>query len=208
MWQALQASLLRQRLVVFVRNASAAAVLFVGADAVAQYMENHHKNNNNRHKDGNDNTNDRAPFVLDQRRSTGAMALGVILGGAVYPTAYAQLDALLPGQSWRVILLKSAVEIVTVGILVNTASLCGRCWWWQRGGGGGGTTTHTWTTVQQHVWTEIPRVTAMDARVWFPYNVLAFGWIPIHVRPLTTVCMEAGWQTYISLRAHDCHPVV
>lgn len=173
-------------------------MLFVGADTAAQYMERqrphlqHGSRTQQQHRDDDDDDNNN--FVLDTWRSLGATGLGMVLGGGVYPTAYAQLDRLLPGRSWRVILLKSAVEILTVGIAVNTTSLLGRAAW--QG-------THTWEAVAGHVRNEIPRVTIADAHVWFPYNVLAFGRIPIHVRPLTTACMEAGWQTYISWRAHD-----
>ena len=195
MWQAVQASLVKRQ--AFVRNAGAAAVLFVGADAVAQYVEARDKHNASNDGVRNRNSNSsrqETPFALDQWRCMGATVLGVLLGGGVYPAAYAQLDRFLPGRSWRTIVIKSAVEIATVGIFVNTASLLGRASW--QG-------THTWSAVGEHVTNEIPRVTLMDARVWFPYNLLAFGLIPIQVRPLTTACMEAGWQTYISLRAHD-----
>jgi hypothetical protein len=193
----------------FIRNASAAGVLFVAADAVAQYMEarrHHHATllpqqlvQNELLGDDDIKAGLTSPgynyFVLDQWRCLGATLLGVVLGGGVYPTAYAKLDALLPGNSWRTLIVKSAVEISTVGIAVNTASLLGRASW--QG-------TRSWESLADHVSAEIPRVTFMDARVWFPYNLLAFGWIPITIRPLTTACMEAGWQTYISLRAHDC----
>jgi hypothetical protein len=133
------------------------------------------------------------PSWYDSWRGTGAAVLGVVLGGGVYPMAYAQLDRYLPGTSWRTLIVKSALEIVTVGITVNIASLYGRASW--QG-------THSWSDVRTHVTTEIPHVTLMDAKIWFPYNIVAFGCIPIHIRPITTACVEAGWQTWISLRAH------
>ena len=169
----------------FVRNATGASLLFVAADGVAQYMEQ---------RNSGKGQNSRGYEWWDPWRGTGAAILGVILGGGVYPAAYARLDHLLPGRSWRTLLIKSAVEIVTVGITVNTASLLGRATW--QG-------THSWQAVGDHVRTEIPHVTLMDAQVWFPYNMLAFGFIPIQIRPLTTACVEASWQTWISLRAHD-----
>ena len=177
----------------FWRNAGTAALLFVGADAVAQFVEQ--ESRTTKHDDTTTTTTYTAePPSLDQWRCAGAVLLGVILGGGVYPTAYQQLERVLPGRSWRTVVLKSAVEIVTVGITVNTASLVGRAAW--QG-------THGAAQVVEHVATEIPRVTLMDARVWFPYNCVAFACIPMHVRPLTTAGMEAAWQTYISLRAHD-----
>ena len=170
----------------FWRNAGTAAVLFVGADAVAQCVEA-------RPATPQDTTTG-AVASLDHWRCAGAVVLGIVLGGGVYPAAYRQLDRWLPGRSWRTVVVKSAVEIATVGMAVNTASLVGRALW--QG-------THTQQQVAHHVVTEIPRVTVMDAHVWFPYNVVAFGFIPLHMRPLTTAGMEAAWQTYISLRAHD-----
>lgn len=189
------------------QTAGTAALLFVGADVMAQYLETTaEKDDTHTSQQHQLQPPQQTPTVTttvrnrsasfswyDPWRGTGAAVLGVVLGGGVYPAAYAQLDRLLPGNSWRTLLLKSAIEIVTVGISVNTASLLGRASW--QG-------THTWSDVSAHVTTEIPRVTLMDAQIWFPYNVVAFGWIPIHVRPLTTACVEAGWQTWISLRAH------
>ena len=198
-WQSVRRSLPTRH--DFLRNGGAAAVLFVGADGVAQYMEALDSSRQQAVKDsttivGGATTNKETMcgFEVDQWRCLGAVLLGFVLGGGVYPTAYAQLDRLFPGRSWRTIVVKSAVEIATVGIAVNTTSLLGRASW--QG-------THGWKAVGAHVAAEIPRVTVMDARVWFPYNCIAFGLIPIHIRPLTTACMEAGWQTYISLRAHD-----
>ena len=171
------------------QNASGAAVLFLAADGVAQCMEA-------RAGSGNDAraTSSSSSPQWDPWRCTGAGLLGMVLGGGVYPAAYAQLDRLLPGRSWRTLVLKSVVEILTVGVAVNTASLLGRASW--QG-------THTWEAVRAHVQAEIPYVTLMDAQVWFPYNLLAFGAVPIQIRPLTTAFVEAGWQTWISLRAHD-----
>lgn len=213
-WQQTIRRTLRQR-EHFIRNAGAATILFVGADAVAQVVEikNNAKDKNAESKTcsssaqaqskGSDQDGALSPGMnsirrhlaqLDHWRCMGAALLGIILGGGVYPTAYAQLDRFLPGKSWRTVILKSALEIATVGIAVNMASLLGRASW--QG-------THSWQAVATHCWHEIPRVTFVDAHVWFPYNLAAFGLIPIQIRPLTTACMEAGWQTYISLRAHD-----
>ena len=178
----------------FLRNGGTAAVLFVGADAIAQYVEQRGHASADGDNHNHNPTTTTPPLVLDTWRCLGATGLGIVLGGGVYPTAYAQLDRFFPGRSWRTVVLKSAVEVATVGLAVNTASLLGRAAWQGH---------HAWETVTGHVACEIPRVTLMDAQVWFPYNVLAFGWIPTPIRPLTTACMEAGWQTYISLRAHD-----
>ena len=54
-----------------------------------------------------------------------------------------------------------------------------------------------------HVWNEMFEVTVNDARVWLPYNLVAFSVIPSYLRPITTAMMESGWQTYISLKSND-----
>ena len=59
--------------------------------------------------------------------------------------------------------------------------------------------------VVSHVKDEMPKITMNDFRVWFPYNLVAFGMIPISIRPVTTSLMECVWQTYISLRSNDYH---
>ena len=46
-------------------------------------------------------------------------------------------------------------------------------------------------------------VTLNDARVWLPYNIIAFTFVPAYLRPTSTEFMEASWQTYISLRSHN-----
>lgn len=67
----------------------------------------------------------------------------------------------------------------------------------------GSSTTTRMKQVIQHVANELPTVTQNDFLVWLPYNVVAFSCIPAVIRPTTTAIMEASWQTYISLRAHD-----
>lgn len=55
----------------------------------------------------------------------------------------------------------------------------------------------------RHVAREMPHVMLNDARVWLPYNMLVFSFVPPYIRPTATSFMEASWQTYISLRSHD-----
>ena len=116
-------------------------------------------------------------------------------GGWVYPAAYARLDALWKGTHFAAVLQKSVVEIATVGIFVNSVSMTSR-------GLLVGRSPHE---VAGHVVQEMPEVTINDARVWLPYNMIAFGIIPVAVRPTTTLLMEAGWQTYISLMSNNYH---
>ena len=121
--------------------------------------------------------------------------LSIGTGGWVYPTAYARLDALWKGTHFTAVLQKSVVEIATVGIFVNSVSMTSR----------GLLVGRDVKEVASHVVEEMPVVTLNDARVWLPYNMIAFSVIPVAIRPTTTLLMEAGWQTYISLMSNNYH---
>jgi hypothetical protein len=124
-------------------------------------------------------------------RCLSASLLGIFYGGYAYPYAYAQLDKVFKGVRWDAVLKKSVTEMFTVGIFVNSTSMLAR----------GYLTRHE--DVAHHVLQEMPRVTYNDFRIFMPYNFVAFGFIPIWIRPSTTALMEAGWQTYVSLRSND-----
>ena len=131
--------------------------------------------------------------TLDSRRLLSAGAIGVLFGGFVYPLAYAKLDALWKGVTIVTTLKKSILEIATVGIFVNSISISTR----------GLLVGKDTEKVVEHTLQEMPSVTVNDARVWLPYNIVAFSVIPIYIRPATTSLMEACWQTYISLCSHN-----
>ena len=131
--------------------------------------------------------------TLDSRRLLSAGAIGVFFGGFVYPFAYAKLDALWKGVTIITTLKKSLLEIATVGIFVNSISISTR----------GLLVGKDTDMVVEHTMQEMPGVTINDARVWLPYNIVAFSVIPIYIRPATTSLMEACWQTYISLCSHN-----
>mmetsp|Transcript_3489 Transcript_3489/g.7571 ORF Transcript_3489/g.7571 Transcript_3489/m.7571 type:complete len:237 (+) Transcript_3489:275-985(+) len=130
---------------------------------------------------------------FDYRRLLAAGAVGFFVGGFVYPRAYAKLDAIWHGSLFTTVLKKSIVEIATVGIFVNSLSMTSRGLLVGRDADG----------VAEHVVREMPEVTLNDARVWLPYNMVAFSVIPIALRPATTAMMESCWQAYISLRSND-----
>jgi len=131
---------------------------------------------------------------IDWWRVASAACIGSFFGGMVYPAAYSRLDAIWVGTRWRVVLTKSIAEIATVGILVNTVSLTTRGF--ARG-------DQNISQVIAHVSSQLGTVTQNDFLVWLPYNMMAFSIIPAVLRPTTTAAMEASWQTYISLCAHD-----
>lgn len=130
---------------------------------------------------------------LDIRRVYAAGILGAGFGGFVYPFCYAKLDSIFQGAAFSVILKKSIVEICTVGVFVNSVSMASR----------GLAQGRKVKDVSSHVVSELPQVMMNDCRVWLPYNLISFTFIPIAMRPASTMLMEAAWQTYISLRSHD-----
>lgn len=129
---------------------------------------------------------------FDSQRMISAGIIGAFLGGIVYPFAYTRLDKLWIGKDFVSVAKKSIVEIVTVGIFVNSVSIGAR----------GVMVGHDTKKVISHVKEEMPGVTLNDARIWGPYNMIAFGFIPSFIRPATTCFMEAMWQTYISIRSN------
>lgn len=130
---------------------------------------------------------------FDMTRCLSAGAVGAFLAGYVYPFAYKRLDLIWAGKDIVSIAKKSFVEVFTVGIFANSLSMAAR----------GLLTGKNPIDVCSHVMDEMREVTLNDLRVWFPYNCVAFSFIPITVRPATTSLMEAMWQTYISLRSND-----
>jgi Mpv17 / PMP22 family len=142
---------------------------------------------------------DQAPIFMeiDYWRLLGAGLLGSVYTCFIYPSTYHILDQIWPGTTWGAVIGKSSVEILTVGVMANSVSMFTRGYWQHR------CQVDDIPKIVQHVSKEIPVVTYMDARVWFPYNLLAFGWIPVAIRPLTTSALDSFWQTYISSRAHD-----
>ena len=102
-------------------------------------------------------------------------------------------DALWKAVTIITTLKKSLLEIATVGIFVNSISISTR----------GLLVGKDKEQVMEHTMQEMPGVTINDARVWLPYNIVAFSVIPIYIRPATTSLMEACWQTYISLCSHN-----
>jgi hypothetical protein len=187
----------------FALNSTIGCVLFAGSDAVAQQIERKpngflqpmSKEGVDVEERGMSNKAFTRDKDVDYQRFISAGLIGALVSGFVYPYAYARLDVILPGVTVRCILTKSLVEIATVGLFVNSVSMGFR----------GLLTGQQGTDVASHVAREMPTVTFNDFRVWFPYNIMAFSLIPVHIRPATTSFMEAGWQTYISLCSHGYH---
>jgi hypothetical protein len=183
---------LTKRPVVF--NSLTGSTLCASSDVSAQYYETTISTRTHPSPDDNQEASS-IGSTIHVRRVLSAGLIGAFFGGCVYPVAYARLDALFPGKRWTVILQKSIVEIATVGIFVNSVSMMSR----------GLLIGREPQQVAHHVCQEMPIVTWNDARVWLPYNCIAFSMIPIAIRPTTTLCMEAGWQAYISLMSHNYH---
>ena len=167
--------------------------LCLSSDLVAQYLEN---DSNYRRSESTTNSTssiDTTTITFRIRRAVSAGAIGAFFGGLVYPAAYARIDAMWKGTHVAAVVQKSVFEIATVGIFVNSVSMTSR----------GLLVGRTAGDVKTHLIEEMPTVTFNDAKVWLPYNFLAFMWIPAPIRPTTTLLMEAGWQTYISLMSNN-----
>ena len=176
-------------------NAITGASLVAGSDFLAQRLEKRlHLEKG--WQAANAGCNDADMQWCDIPRLLSSCLIGASFGGFVYPFAYARLDMLFPGNKLLSVIQKSVVEIMTVGLFVNSVSIGTR----------GLLAGRTAEDVARHVAHEMPRVTFNDARAWGPYNLVAFAFIPSYIRPTTTALMEATWQTYISLRSHDYMP--
>lgn len=157
-------------------NSLTGGSLCLASDAIAQRMEQRDFDSH---------------FSASRMLSAGL--IGSFFGGVVYPRAYARLDAIWQGKDFASLFKKSVVEILTVGVFVNSVSISSR----------GFFAGKKPNTVLHHVAREMPHVMFNDVRVWLPYNMIVFSFVPAYIRPTVTAFMEASWQTYISLRAHD-----
>lgn len=185
-----------------VANSITGLVLFSLSDALAQEFENQYESQKPNEVSQKREVEQSPRSLLDnfdRTRFVTAAGMGVLLTGFVYPLAYSKLDKIIVGTHWKAVLKKSVLEIFTVGIVVNSLSMFGRGYFTGR---------HTAVECVSHVREELPTVTVNDAKIWIPYNFIAFGYIPLSVRPATTSFMEALWQTYISLRSNNYQPEV
>ena len=187
------ANTIRKRPMLF--NGLTGGFLCASSDAVAQQLEQTDRTDLSNSTSTSATNLHHSTTTFDVRRFASAGLIGVFFGAGVYPAAYAKLDAVwCSSKGFRTILKKSIVEIATVGIFVNSVSLTSR---------GLCKGDKSLNQVLDHVVEELPTVTRNDFFVWLPYNLMAFSVIPAVIRPTTTLMMEASWQTYISLRAHD-----
>ena len=117
---------------------------------------------------------------LDRPRCVRAAAIGTFFAAIVYPPVYRQLDVVWPGTGVRAVVSKSLSECALLGMFGNATSI------WLRG------------AEPREV---MPGVLLNELRVWLPYNLLAFKFVPVHVRPTTTMALTFCWHTYISATA-------
>lgn len=163
-------------------------VLFGTSDALAQQIEASQKEVivHNIGKLNNDDYSNKfswsSPTAIsmpiedfDTTRFLSASFIGAFFGGFVYPIAYKHLDRIWKGNDLLSIGKKSLVEVFTVGIFANSVSMASR----------GILVGKDPYQVATHVRKEMPGVTLNDLKVWFPYNMIAFGVIPAYIRPTT-----------------------
>lgn len=129
---------------------------------------------------------------IDVRRMAGASALGVLFSACIYPPLYALLDGVWPGTTVRAVVAKACSDVVLLGLFGNATSISGRLLLSGR----------TPSDVTRSVRETMPAVLVNELRVWLPYNLLAFRFVPIAVRPTVTAFISLTWQVYISWTAH------
>ncbi|KAL1525378.1 hypothetical protein AB1Y20_020238 [Prymnesium parvum] len=160
-------------------NAVQGAVLCAVGDIGAQILERR-------------DAPDVEPSTLGVRRCASAAAIGTAFGAFIYPTAYRILDARWPTTSIRTVLMKSVAEVATLGTVGNAFSIGGRVV--LEGDGP--------SAACEQISREMMFVLKNELRLWLPWNVFLFALVPAHLRPGSTMLVEAGWTTYISWVAH------
>mmetsp|Transcript_506 Transcript_506/g.1667 ORF Transcript_506/g.1667 Transcript_506/m.1667 type:complete len:200 (+) Transcript_506:184-783(+) len=125
-------------------------------------------------------------------RLLGAGAIGLIFSGFVYPPFYAVLDARWPGTKLRAVIAKACSDVALLGVFGNAASISGRLLV-------AGTPQHD---ILYRLVDSMPSVLFNELRVWLPYNLLAFRFVPTDIRPTSTAFITLCWQVYISWTAH------
>ncbi|KAL3929560.1 MAG: hypothetical protein SGBAC_012153 [Bacillariaceae sp.] len=137
--------------------------------------------------------------TVDWKRCSSAGILGACLSCGLYPAAYGAIDKIWKRKDLVSLIQKSVVEVFTVGVVANSLSMLVR--------GLAPTATssgnHSPAQVLMHMKAELPKVTLDDFKLWFPYNMAAFTFVPTPIRPLTTMIMETIWQTYMSLCSNN-----
>ncbi|CAJ1959546.1 unnamed protein product [Cylindrotheca closterium] len=195
----------RQELLV---NGVVGGVLFCASDVLAQRLEQSEPQSIGKRKRDDETvspmqqlrTIDRE-FLrsVDWKRSSSAGILGACLSCGLYPAAYGAIDKIWKRKDFVSLVQKSVVEVFTVGVVANSLSMLVRGLAPARST----SSNHSPLQVFTHMKAELPKVTIDDFKLWFPYNMAAFTFIPTPIRPLTTMLMETIWQTYMSLHSNN-----
>ena len=182
-WRALLSAysdLLKRR--PFATNAAQGAFLCAGGDAAAQAIERWPG-------DGSAST---STTGFEGRRCASAAIVGTAFSALIYPTVYRLLDARWPAATLRAVISKSLAEVATLGTFGNAGSI--GCRVLLEGDG--------CATACDQISREMFFVLKNELRIWLPWNVLMFAFVPSHLRPGSTMFVEAGWTTYLSVVAH------
>jgi hypothetical protein len=163
-------------------NAAQGAFLCAGGDAAAQAIER-------RPGEGGASTSD-APF--ESRRCASAAVVGTAFSALIYPNVYRLLDARWPEATLRAVVSKSLAEVATLGTFGNAGSIGSRVL--LEGAG--------CAAARDQVTREMFFVLRNELRIWLPWNVFMFAFVPPFLRPGSTMFVEAGWTTYLSVVAH------
>ena len=120
---------------------------------------------------------------VDWQTCASAAVFGAGMSGVFIPWWYRNLDIWIPGTAFAALAYKSVVDIIFNGGLTNAAAIGAR------------------GAPPMEIARAMPLVMLADCVVWGPYNMVAFGRIPLHIRPTTTAFVTLGWNTFLSDRA-------
>ena len=121
--------------------------------------------------------------AVDCQHAFMAASWGVWFNGLLVPWWYRRLDAAFQGTSLAAVSCKTVADVAVMGLLSNAAGLAAR------------------GEPFAEVCRSMPSVFLADCAVFLPYNMIAFGKIPPHIRPTTTALVTLGWNTYLSHEA-------
>ena len=127
----------------------------------------------------------------DARRLFNAVALGGTWAGTCTPQVYALSEWLLPGRSVVRVLTKVGLSCGFLSTGGNWINMFAR----RVAAGTGSLGEAASATSDDLFWS----VVWADLKVWPLYDLVCFSVVPPAVRPATTACFSAAWNTYMSL---------
>ncbi|CAM9403821.1 unnamed protein product [Phaeothamnion confervicola] len=122
------------------------------------------------------------------RRVINAAIAGIIFSGLAVPAWYNVLHVVVPGNSARAAVAKTALDCTFFSLTGNGAALVLReCL-------AGAGLSAAWRAMARN----IVSVMVMDLKVWPIYDMMCFTLIPESIQPLSTAVVSLLWNAYMS----------